>query len=53
MIAVVRRLRMSAMEVTEMPTAESEQMKEQVEEMQQQQKIEEPKKVVILTWKFK
>ncbi|VDK82552.1 unnamed protein product [Litomosoides sigmodontis] len=40
---VVRRLRMSAMEVTEMPTAESEQMKEQVEEMQQQ-KVEEAKK---------
>ncbi|CAG9529459.1 unnamed protein product [Cercopithifilaria johnstoni] len=34
---------MSAMEVTETPTAESEQMKEQVEEMHQQ-KVEEAKK---------
>ncbi|MCP9264448.1 RNA-binding protein rnp-1 [Dirofilaria immitis] len=39
----VRRFRMSAMEVTETPTAESEQMKEQVEEMHQQ-KVEEAKK---------
>ncbi|VDO47949.1 unnamed protein product [Onchocerca flexuosa] len=34
---------MSAMEVTETPTAESEQMKEQIEEVQQQ-KVEETKK---------
>ncbi|EFO22751.1 hypothetical protein LOAG_05734 [Loa loa] len=39
----VRRLRMSAMEVTETPAAESEEMKDQVEEMQQQ-KLEETKK---------
>ncbi len=38
---------MSAMEVTEIPAAESEQMKEQVEEMHQQ-KVEEARKVVTL-----
>uniref|UniRef100_A0A0R3RSA6 Dosage compensation protein dpy-30 n=1 Tax=Elaeophora elaphi TaxID=1147741 RepID=A0A0R3RSA6_9BILA len=42
-VCVVRRLRMSAMEVTETPTAESEQIKEQAEEMHQQ-KVEEAKK---------
>uniref|UniRef100_A0A1I8ERF0 Protein dpy-30 homolog n=2 Tax=Wuchereria bancrofti TaxID=6293 RepID=A0A1I8ERF0_WUCBA len=39
----IRRLKMSAMEVTETPAAESEQMKEQVEEMHQQ-KVEEARK---------
>lgn len=51
MISVVRRLRMSAMEVTETPTAESEQIKEQIDEMHQQ-KVEETKKVVILNFRF-
>lgn len=37
---------MSAMEVTETPTAESEQMKEQVEDMHQP-KVEEAKKVIL------
>lgn len=43
---------MSAMEVTETSTAESEQMKEQVEEMQQQ-KLDEAKKVLYLNLDFR